>query len=121
LAVNLRQTPGLRVVECEKHYQQAHSRYGYALSDKLWDAGAAWFMVEIPIEQQILEQVERLNLEQKRKVLGFARNLQRSSRLKGESGEELLRFLDAMEPFNLDELQLMEQAIEEDCEHITAS
>lgn len=74
-------------------------------------------MVGASLDKEILEQVERLNQEQKRQVLAFARDLAESSRLRGTPAEEF--FASAAEAkFDAASLQEMQQAIEEDCERI---
>jgi hypothetical protein len=72
-------------------------------------------MVEMSIEKQILEQVERLNLEQKRKVLDFARTLGETKSLKGTAAEAFATSA-ATVKFNPQDLQEIVQAIEELCE-----
>ncbi len=74
-------------------------------------------MVGVALEKEILEQVERLNLEQQRMVLDFARELAESGRSRGTPAEEF--FASAAEAkFDATSLQEIQQAIEEDCERI---
>jgi hypothetical protein len=69
-------------------------------------------MVQTSYEQEILEQLHSLNADQQRQVLQFVRSL---SAPEGIPGKALLRFV-GMIP--TDDLAIMAQAIEEDCENI---
>jgi hypothetical protein len=69
-------------------------------------------MADITLEQEILDQVHGLSSEQQRQVLDFARSLRRPQ---GIPGKELLRFVGMISP---DDLEMMKQAIEEECEQI---
>ena len=69
-----------------------------------------------PIIDQIVKQVETLTEEKQMQVLEFVENLQVSIPL-GIPGKELLRFAGAI-PAN--DVDLMLQAIEEDCERVDA-
>jgi len=69
-----------------------------------------------PIIDQIVKQVETLTEEKQMQVLEFVENLQVSIPL-GIPGKELLRFAGAIPA---DEVDLMLQAIEEDCERVDA-
>ncbi len=66
------------------------------------------------LKEEILEQISTLPQEQQRRILDFARALTVSAPV-GVAGKELLRFAGAIEA---DELQMMAQAIEDDCEGI---
>jgi len=71
-------------------------------------------MVTPTLETEIQEQVLQLPLEQQRQVLEFAKALV-AARLKGVPGKTLVRFAGLVET---DDLTLMKQAIEEDCEQV---
>ncbi len=71
-------------------------------------------MMTPTLEKEIQEQVSQLPLEQQRQVLEFARALV-TTRLKGVPGKTLVRFAGLVET---DDLTLMKQAIEEDCEQV---
>ena len=74
-------------------------------------------MVGLSLEKEIIEQIERLDQEQKRKVLDFVRDLAQPGRLRGTPAEEF--FASATEAkFDSVSLQEIQQAIEEDCERI---
>lgn len=72
-------------------------------------------MVATTLEQQILESIRQLDDQQKREVLNFARALE--NRPKGMTGEESIAFASPLH-FDHEDLRLIEQAIEEDCERI---
>jgi len=65
------------------------------------------------IERELQEQISRLPNEQQRQVLEFARSLADSSRPNGSAGRSLLAFAGTIEE---NELKLIEQAIDRDCE-----
>jgi hypothetical protein len=71
-------------------------------------------MMSPTLETEIREQLSQLPLEQQRQVLEFARALV-TARVRGMSGQTLLRFAGLVEP---DDIALMKQAIEEDCEQV---
>jgi hypothetical protein len=62
-------------------------------------------------KNEIINQLEKLNTEQQKKVLDFVKALSN----KKVSGKELLKFSGTIEKNDLD---LMSKAIEEDCENI---
>ena len=63
------------------------------------------------LKKEILDQLEKMGVEQQQHVLRFARTLA-AARPKGTPGRELLRFAGAIER---DDLQQIAQAIEEGC------
>jgi hypothetical protein len=71
-------------------------------------------MIDSTLETEIQEQLSQLPLEQQRQVLEFARALV-TARVRGVPGHTLLRFAGLMAD---DDLALMKQAIEEDCEQV---
>jgi hypothetical protein len=71
-------------------------------------------MMDPTLETEIQEQLSQLPLEQQRQVLEFARALV-AARVRGVPGQALLRFAGLVEP---DDLALMQQAIEDDCEQV---
>lgn len=71
-------------------------------------------MTNLTLESEIREQLSHLPLEQQRQVLEFARALV-TARVRGVPGQALLQFAGLMEP---DDLTLMKQAIEDDCEQV---
>lgn len=74
-------------------------------------------MNQIPIREQILEEVDKLNLQQQEQLLRVARQLRQPATLVGTPGEVLLADLERyqFEPGELDE---MLRAIEEETERI---
>jgi len=66
-------------------------------------------------EQELLEEARRLDPEQRRRVLAYARALR--TRPKGMSGKEAIRIAREIN-FDSDELALMQQAIEEAFEQV---
>ena len=66
------------------------------------------------LKKEILDQLEKMGVEQQQHVLRFARTLA-ATRPKGTPGRELLRFAGAIER---DDLQQIAQAIEEGCEQV---
>ena len=64
------------------------------------------------LAQQILKEVDQLNSNQQREVLGFARSLRLQG---GRSGRDLLRFAGTIAATDLKE---MSDAIEADCERV---
>lgn len=71
-------------------------------------------MMNQTLEEEILDQLDKLPPEQQRRVLDFARALA-SAKPAGKPGKELLAFGGAIE---IAELNIMAQAIEEGCEKI---
>ena len=71
-------------------------------------------MISSALETEIQEQLSQLPLEQQRQVLEFARALV-TARVRGVPGHSLLQFAGLVES---DDLVLMKQAIEEDCEQV---
>jgi hypothetical protein len=71
-------------------------------------------MMSPTLETEIQEQLAHLPLEQQRQVLEFARALV-TARVRGVPGQTLLQFAGLVEP---DDLALMKQAIEDDCEQV---
>jgi hypothetical protein len=73
-------------------------------------------MASSVLEKELHQQLEHLPFGQQRQVLDFARALA-ASRARGVAGQELLRFAGAIET---DELQVMSQAIADDCGQVDA-
>jgi hypothetical protein len=71
-------------------------------------------MMSPTLETEIQKQLSQLPLEQQRQVLEFARALV-TARIRGVPRQTLLRFAGLVET---DDLALMKQAIEEDCEQV---
>lgn len=71
-------------------------------------------MTSPTLETEIQKQLLQLPLEQQRQVLEFARALV-AARVRGVPGRTLLRFAGLVET---DDLALIKQAIEEDCEQV---
>jgi hypothetical protein len=67
--------------------------------------------------REILEQISKLDPEQQRKVLDFARALELITP-HGVPGKQILHFAGAIK---LDDLDLMSKAIEEGCENVDSS
>jgi len=72
-------------------------------------------MTNESLQKEILDQLDKLPFEQQRQVLDFARTLAKPM---GKPGKELLPFAGGI---NADDLSLMAQAIEQDCEQINAN
>ncbi len=72
-------------------------------------------MIDPVLEHEIIQQLERLNPDQQRKVLDFARGLNVSERPRGVPSSSLLQFGGLIPKEDLDEMM---KAIEEDCERI---
>lgn len=70
-------------------------------------------MSNLAIQQEILDELERLPAEQQRNVLRFARSL--STREVGVPGRDLLSFVGTFDP---GELTMMSQAIEDGCSQV---
>ncbi|MBC7911225.1 MAG: hypothetical protein H7Y30_12030 [Pyrinomonadaceae bacterium] len=66
------------------------------------------------IEREIISQLSKLPLEKQQQVLHFVRALTSAKPL-GTAGKDLLRFAGTIET---SDLQIMAQAIEEDCEKV---
>lgn len=66
------------------------------------------------IEQAISGYLKKLNTDEQRKILEFARALN-LSKLKGIHGKELIKFASLI---NKDDLNLMKDAIETECEKV---
>jgi len=66
------------------------------------------------LKREILDQLDKLGIEQQQQMLRLARALA-APRPEGVSGKELLRFAGAIEH---DDLQQIAQAIEEGCEQV---
>jgi hypothetical protein len=72
-------------------------------------------MVNQSLQKEILAQLDKLHIEQQRQVLDFARTLAGPV---GQPGKELLHFAGDI---NLEDLKLMSQAIEQDCEQVNVN
>jgi hypothetical protein len=68
------------------------------------------------LERELNEQISQLPAEQQQRVLDFARSLA-GALVNGTGGQALLAHAGAID---LDDLALMTQAIEEDCETINS-
>ena len=71
-------------------------------------------MISPTFEHELREQLNTLSADQQRRVLEFAQSLA-AAPPKGTPGQELLRFAGTIEA---DDLALIAQAIEDDCERI---
>jgi len=71
-------------------------------------------MVNQSIQEEILNQLDKLPIEQQAQVLDFARAL---TKPEGRQGKDLLYFAGGI---NIDDLSLMTEAIERDCEQVNA-
>ncbi len=71
-------------------------------------------MADQHVRQQILEQLNRLDPAQQKRVLAFVRVLAGAAPV-GAEGPELLRFAGAIP---LEDLKVMAQGIEEECERV---
>lgn len=71
-------------------------------------------MVIQSIQEEILHQLDKLPIEQQAQVLDFARAL---TRPEGRPGKDLSCFAGGID---IDDLSLMTQAIERDCEQVNA-
>lgn len=69
-------------------------------------------MANQSIQKELLDQLSKMHIEQLRQVLDFARTLTIPV---GKPGKELLRFASEI---NLEDLKIMLQAIEQDCEQV---
>lgn len=85
-------------------------------------------MISPSFRREILDQISRLDPEQQRSVLDFARALEVTSPsgilsaqgvqgIRGIQGKQLLSFVGAIQT---DDLQIMAQAIENDCEKVNS-
>jgi hypothetical protein len=72
-------------------------------------------MTDKVYEQALLEQVNKLDDEQQRRLLNYARLLANVPDIRGESGKSLIA---SAGMFSKQALEQMERAIEEDCERI---
>ena len=73
-------------------------------------------MVAPSFRKEIINQIDKLEPEQQRKVLDFARALA-SAKPRGIAGRDLVRFAGTIDA---QDLHTMAQAIEQDCEKISA-
>ncbi len=71
-------------------------------------------MVNSTLERELHEQLERLPEPKQREVVEYARVLA-AEKPKGISGKEFLALTGTIEP---DDIALMKQAIEEECERV---
>ncbi len=72
-------------------------------------------MTDQVYEQELLQQVNKLDDEQQRRLLNYARLLAQAPQLRGESGKKLIA---SAGMFGEEDLEEMQRAIEEDCERI---
>ncbi len=70
--------------------------------------------MDIPIIDEVVEQLKVMPQHLQWQVLEFVRSLVKEE-ARGTSGQQLLRFAGAISP---DDLQLMREAIEQDCERV---
>lgn len=68
--------------------------------------------MSIPLIDEVVEQLKVMPQPLQRQVLEFVRSLAKVE-IRGTPGHQLLRFAGAIPP---DDLQLMHEAIEQDCE-----
>jgi hypothetical protein len=66
------------------------------------------------LEQELLDQISQMGAEQQQRVLDFARSLA-TPEPRGVRGKDLLQFAGTIEA---DDLRLMAEAIQEDCEKV---
>jgi len=71
-------------------------------------------MITLGYEREIIKELNQLNIKQQQEVLNFIHSLIKS-KIRGVKGAELLTFAGAIE---LEELQLMEKAINDGCEGV---
>lgn len=74
-------------------------------------------LITSSFRREILEQISKLDPEQQRKVLDFARALALISP-QGVPGKQILTFAGAIK---IDDLEIMTRAIEEGCENVDSS
>ncbi|HJQ67458.1 MAG TPA: hypothetical protein VKA70_00690 [Blastocatellia bacterium] len=72
-------------------------------------------MANQSLQKEILDHLNKLPIEQQRQVLDFTRTLAKPV---GKQGKELLHFAGGIDP---EDLKLMSQAIEQDCEQINSN
>lgn len=70
--------------------------------------------MNIPIIDEVIEQLKAMPQHLQWRVLEFAQALAKSQ-VRGTSGQQLLRFAGSIPP---EDLQLMCEAIEQDCEQV---
>ncbi|MEY2911284.1 MAG: hypothetical protein RLZZ184_593 [Cyanobacteriota bacterium] len=70
--------------------------------------------MNVPISDQIIEQLNIITQDLQYQVLEFAPNLTKS-KIKGVPGKELLKFAGSIPK---EDLQLMSEAIKQDCEKV---
>jgi hypothetical protein len=70
--------------------------------------------MNIPIIDEVVEQLKVLPQPLQRQVLEFVRSLVKAE-VRGTPGQQLLRFAGSI---SADDLQLMHQAINQDCERV---
>jgi hypothetical protein len=73
-------------------------------------------MLNPALEHELLEELHRLNDEQQRRVLAFARELAGATTPRGVPAEQVFRAAEGL--FTKEEVAEMMAAIEEDCERI---
>ncbi|MEW6210665.1 MAG: hypothetical protein AB1631_20035 [Acidobacteriota bacterium] len=69
------------------------------------------------LQKEILDQLDKLPPDQQHKVLDFARSLAKAVPV-GKQGKELLKFAGTIEA---EDLKIISQAIEEDCEQVNVN
>jgi hypothetical protein len=70
--------------------------------------------VDVPIIEEVVEQLKVMPQHLQWQVLEFVRALVKAG-VRGTPGQQLLRFAGSIHP---DDLQLMREAIEQDCEWV---
>ncbi|MBI5668854.1 MAG: hypothetical protein HZC41_12680 [Chloroflexi bacterium] len=73
-------------------------------------------MLDPVLERQILDELRRLDADQQRRVLDFARELSEADRPRGVPAERVFRAAAGL--FSKEEVDEMMKAIEEECERI---
>jgi len=68
-----------------------------------------------PLEQSVIKYIQQLNPDEQKQVLEFARSLT-GEELSGVTGQSLLAFSGVIEK---DDLKLMKEAIDRDCEKVS--
>jgi hypothetical protein len=74
-------------------------------------------MLSPALERELHEHLSHLALEQQQQVVAFARALA-ATRMRGVPGQSLLQFAGAIEA---DDIVVMAQAIEDDCEQVNSN
>ena len=71
-------------------------------------------MLNVAVKKEIIDQIGKLDYDRQRRVLDFVRDLA-VTKPKGVPGKQLLSFAGS---FTSNDLKVMEQAIEDNCEKV---